>query len=101
VKVKILLHYSTIMTLRAGKLLPVLEKRPLHATQMQAILRLKPECRARIVYSVWQQGYRMIRTGNVSPSPKHPDQFLGPSTFLLKWYQGFNWVGGKVAKMRN
>ena len=90
VPVQILLHYSAVMTLRAGKLLPVLEKHPLHATQMQAILRLKAECRAQIVYSVWWQSYRMAyratvailaRTGNVSPSPKHPDQSLGPTTF--------------------
>jgi hypothetical protein len=26
---------------------------------------------------------------------------LDPTTFLLKGYQGFNWVGGKVAKMGN
>jgi len=65
VAVQILLHYSTVMTLRAGKLLPVLEKHPLHTTQMQAILRFKTECRARIVYSVWRQGYRMA-DGNSS-----------------------------------
>ena len=42
------------------------------------------------------------RTGNVSPSTKHPDQFLGPTTFLLKGYQGFNWGRGqKVAEMKN
>lgn len=44
----------------------------------------------------------VARTGNVPPSPKHPDQFLGLTTFLLKWYQWFNWGGGgKVAEMRN
>jgi hypothetical protein len=90
------------MTLRAGKLLPVLEKHPLHTTQMQAILMLKTECRAQIVYSVWWQSYRMAdratftflaRTGNVSTSPKHPDQFVDPTTFLLKWYRegGVKW----------
>jgi len=77
---------------------------------MQAILRLKTECRAQMVYSVWWQGYRMAdratvpflaRTGNVPPSPNHTDQFLDPTTFLLKGYQGFNWGRGKVAKMGN
>jgi len=100
VPVQILLHYSAVMTLRAGKLLPVLEKHPLHTTQMHAILRLKTECRAQMVYSVWWQGHRMAdratvpflaRTGNVPPSPNHTDQFFDPTTFLLKGYQGFNW----------
>jgi hypothetical protein len=50
-----------------------------------------------MVYSVWWQVYRMAdratvpflaRTGNVPPSPNHPDQFLDPTTFLLKGWGG-------------
>jgi hypothetical protein len=111
VQVQTLVHYSAIMSLRAGQLLQVLEKHPLQTTQMQKIISFKTEIQsigsiismvARLQDGRQDNSAILRQDRNVSPSTKHPDQFLGPTTFLLKGYQGFNWGRGqKVAEMKN